>query len=308
MEIIDGFIESLRVQKRYSPRTQAIYAEALRDFCLYAFPEGDPSGRELLDALQPRLIRGFIAAGMDGGISARSMNLRLSALSSFCRHLVTRDLLKSNPLTGIPRPRQQKRLPQFYTEEALDGYFEESARQYLEDPSFARLRNRTIVMLLYCSGIRRAELCSLKISDFDPARRTLRVVGKGDKPREIPIPSLICRELSLYLNCCSEEYPLNEGGYFFLTDSGLPLYPVFVNRLVKSELSGLEGFTGRKSPHALRHSLATHLLNNGADLMSIKEILGHSSIAATQVYTHNSFEQLKKVYNNAHPRAKTKEV
>ncbi|MCF0172195.1 MAG: tyrosine-type recombinase/integrase [Bacteroidales bacterium] len=161
-----------------------------------------------------------------------------------------------------------------------------------------------IILLLYVTGMRRSELCALKIRDFDPGRKVIRVIGKGDKEREIPVPDRICRELSLYLNKMNDEGVENPSGYFFLTDSRKPLYPAFVNNLVRREFSGRDGFSARKSPHVLRHSLATHLLNAGADLSSIKEILGHSSLAATQVYTHNSFEKLKSTYLTAHPRAK----
>lgn len=307
--LVDSFIESLKVQKRYSPRTQAIYAEALRDFCIWVFPEGEPSDKDFIDALTPLNIRGFVASCLDGKasvgapLSSRTVNLRLSALSSFCKFLVQRKYIKNNPVDRVPRPKQEKRLPQFYSESSLQNYFDLSLASCEADSSFEKLRNRTMMLILYSTGMRRAELCSLKISDFDANRRTFRVVGKGDKQREIPVPSCICEEIMLYLNSCREQNLSNPEGFFFLTDTGRAPYLAFVNNVVRSELSGVEGFTGKKAPHALRHSLATHLLNRGADLMSIKEILGHSSIAATQIYTHNSFEQLKKVYQTAHPRA-----
>jgi len=152
--------------------------------------------------------------------------------------------------------------------------------------------------------LRRAELANLKISDWDVNRYIFRVVGKGDKLREIPVPVTLRKELAIYLEKFKDIYPVSNNDNFFLTDSGQPFYLSFVNKIVRRELGGVVGFTGKRSPHVLRHSIATHLLNNGADLNSIKEILGHSSLAATQVYTHNSFEQLKKVYLTAHPRAK----
>ena len=169
---------------------------------------------------------------------------------------------------------------------------------------FARLRERMIILTLYATGMRRAELCGLKVSDFDRDRKVIRVTGKGDKTREIPVPDRICQELLLYLKRREEEFAGGADGWFFVTDSGKQLYPQFVNNLVRKALEGEEGFSGKKSPHVLRHSLATHLLNNGADINSIKEVLGHANLAATQVYTHNSFEQLKSTYLTAHPRAK----
>ena len=296
----ENFIQYLKVGRRYSPRTVSLYEEAVTEF--YAFLEESDC---LPEAMTVPNVRSYIAHGLDTGLSARTMNLRLSALSTWCGWLLRQGLLESNPVSKVPRPKQDKKLPVFYTEKAIDNYFDESRRRVEEHPDdFRLLRNRMIMVVLYATGMRRAELCNLKITDFDAGRQLFRVLGKGDKLREIPVPALICQEISLYLEKMGEAYPDNPGGRFFLTDKGAPLYLAFADNLVRSELAGVEGFTGKKSPHVLRHSLATHLLNRGADLNSIKEILGHSSLAATQVYTHNSFEQLKKTYLTAHPRAK----
>ncbi len=296
----ENFIRYLQVGRRYSPQTVRLYEEAVTEF--YAFLEEETVTPE---AMTPQNIRSYIAYGLDTGHSARTMNLKLSALSTWCNWLLRQDLLESNPVKKVPRPKEDRKLPQFYTEKAIDNYFDESRRRVEEHPDdFSLFRNRMIMVILYATGMRRAELCGLNIADFDSGRQLFRVTGKGDKQREIPVPALICQEILLYLEKLREAYPDNPQGKFFLTDKGSPLYLAFVDNLVKKELSGLEGFTGKKSPHVLRHSLATHLLNRGADLTSIKEILGHSSLAATQVYTHNSFEQLKKTYLTAHPRAK----
>ena len=296
----ENFIQYLKVGRRYSPRTVSLYEEAVTEFYDWIEePECPP------EEMTPQNVRSYIARGLDCGLSARTMNLRLSALSTWCGWLMRQGLLKSNPVAKVPRPKQDKKLPVFYTEKAIDNYFDESRRNVEEHPdNFALLRNRMMMVVLYATGMRRAELCALKITDFDAGRHLFRVLGKGDKLREIPVPSLICQEISLYLEKLGEAYPDNPEGRFFLTDKGAPLYLAFADNVVKGELAGVEGFTGKKSPHVLRHSLATHLLNRGADLNSIKEILGHSSLAATQVYTHNSFEQLKKTYLTAHPRAK----
>ena len=325
MELADDFTRYLRIEKRASERTVANYRDVLADFyasCFGkdkdAFEFGMLSDVEALEVLTPQMIRGYIASGLENKRGARTLNLHLSALSTYCRFLMARDLLSSNPVSKVPRPKQEKNLPQFYTENSLENYFDaslEACRRDLEENpegkpmepgAFARLRNRTMLLLLYSAGLRRAELCTLRQSNFDPNRKVLRVTGKGDKLREIPLPALICDELLLYLERNARQYPDNPEGLFFLTPKGLALYPAFVNNVVKSELSGTGGFTGKKAPHALRHSLATHLLNRGADLNSIKEILGHSSLAATQIYTHNSFEKLKDTYLTAHPRAKNR--
>lgn len=309
MQITDDFLRYLKSERRCSPRTVKLYEAAVSNFFAVATEDdGGTTGKsdeDLLETLTPMSVRHFIAKRMDEGMDARSVNLELSALSSFCRYLMRDGRLKSNPVAKVPRPKQTRPLPKFYSEQAIESYFDESKAACEAEPDdFALLRTRMIMLILYSTGMRRSEVCSLKRSDFDASRQVFRVTGKGDKPREIPVPAMICEEILLYLEKFEREHPSNPQGFFFLTPKGLPLYPAFVNLAVKQELSGLDGFDGRKSPHLLRHSLATHLLNRGADLNSIKEILGHSSLAATQIYTHNSFAQLKRVYQNAHPRAK----
>lgn len=297
MRVIAEFIDYLKVHKRYSPRTLTLYSGYLGEFYEYA---SLPQDEDEYEALQPNTIRGFVATGLDSGLSPRTMNLKLSALSSYSNYLVKKGYIKANPVKRVPRPKQSKKLPEFYTQNAVEHYF----KRETDPEDFFALRNRTIISTLYCTGLRRAELANLKISDWDVKRAVIRVIGKGDKQREIPLPETLQEELALYLVKFKEIYPVGNHSNLFLTDSGQPFYLSFVNKIVTKELRGVEGFTGKRSPHVLRHSIATHLLNNGADLNSIKEVLGHSSLAATQVYTHNSFEQLKKVFLTAHPRAK----
>lgn len=304
MNAVEKFIEYIRVQKRYSSRTCTLYEEAIKDFYAYIFPEREFNAiaeQEMLSTLTTTNIRGFIAQGLDSGLSPRSMNLKLSALSSYSAYLVSASLLESNPAKRVFRPKESSRLPAFYTEGALEKYLSESAG---EDAGFHKIRNRTMILILYGTGMRRSEIVGLRVDNFDFGRKVFRIVGKGDKMREIPVPVSICEEISLYLKRIKEEFPEGTGGLFFVTDKGNAVYPGFVDKVVKEELSGADGFSGRKSPHVLRHSIATHLMNHGADLNSIKEMLGHSSLAATQVYTHTSFEQLKNTFLTAHPRAK----
>lgn len=297
------FEDYLKYERRFSPRTVILYLDAVEEFCRSA-------GGDEPRLLSVQNIRSYVAGSLDRGLDARTVNLRLSALSTWCNYLLREGVLDRNPVLKVPRPKMARKLPSFYTEHSVEKYFDLSAARLREsateggETDFRLLRDRTIMLVLYGTGVRRAELCSLKEKDFDPSRKVFRIVGKGDKPREIPVPDLICRELLLYLKRNREENPSNPDGLFFLTDRGKPLYLAFADNLVRRELSGLEGFTGKKSPHVLRHSLATHLLNRGADLNSIKEMLGHSSLAATQIYTHNSFEQLRQSYLTAHPRAK----
>ena len=289
--MLEEFLKYISDERRYSPRTCAVYREALEAFYRYAYPQDNApeagafpaplSPQQQLEALTFSSIRGFVAFSMDEGLSPRTVNLRLSALSSYCSWLVRRSLLPSNPVRRIARPKESRRLPEFYTEISLEHFFASKGLDGSGDAcarmSLHEYRNGVMMLVLY----------------------------EGDKMREIPVPASVCQEILLYLERIRKEFPdVPEGGRFFLTDAGQPIYPELVNETVHEELDGVEGFTGHKSPHVLRHSLATHLLNNGADLNSIKEILGHSSLAATQVYTHNSFEQLKDTYLTAHPRAK----
>ncbi len=305
---IDRYIAYIRDVRRYSPRTQELYREALEDF--------EAWGGDLI----PSRLREYEAHLMERGLKPRTVHLHMSALSGYCNFLMKEGVLSSNPVRGIKRPKMEKRLPEYYTEKSLAEYLEASAHgagkeelevleslkpgEKLADELYNRRLRRLIVSLLYATGIRRAELIGLQLRSVDSARQTLRVRGKGDKMREIPLIPSVLEEISLYLQAvksmgldCTPESPL------LRTEKGKPLYPAFVDRAVKTELDGY-GITGRKSPHVLRHSLATALLDEGADLNAIKQMLGHSSLAATEVYTHNSVERLKAQYMNAHPRAK----
>lgn len=301
---IDGYIEYLGVQKRYSPRTLVLYRDALLRFYNYAYSQEKENVPELgreeaLEPLTPRQIRNYVAHCLQNGIGARSTNLHLSAIRGYCKWLLLRGDLDCNPAAGVPRPKESRMLPQFYRKEVMEEYIN---GEFPDD--FAKMRDRLIVLLIYATGMRRQEVADLKIGMVDLHRKLFKIVGKGDKEREIPMIGMLYEKILLYLHKRREEFDFDTPDAFFLTDKGTPLYLNFVNNVVKKELASLKGFEGKISPHVLRHSFATHLLNGGAELNSIKEVLGHSSLAATQVYTHNSFEQLKTIYLTAHPRAK----
>ena len=258
------------------------------------------------EAINVQSVRGYEVYLMDErGESAKTVNLHLSVLSGFCKFLMKEGALASNPVRLVSRPKQEKRLPVFYREDAMKAYFEQT-KGVLEYGKYEDQLQRMILGMLFATGLRRAELISLNRDSVDLARQVMRVRGKGDKMREIPLPPVLCDEILLYLQAVDSlkyadrapEAPLLQ------TPKGARLYPVYVDRAVKAALAGIDGISGRKSPHVLRHTLATELLNGGADLNSIKELLGHSSLAATQVYTHNSIERLQSVYKSAHPRAK----
>ena len=321
--MIDKYLAYIRDVRRYSPRTQALYADALARFAAWAeIP--DQIENSLAGHLIPSRIREYEAYLIETGLSPRTVHLQMSALSGLCNFLVKEGTLGGNPVRSVKRPRTGKRLPEFYSAPSMEGYLSASAHAGSEEelalllstPAdsplarefYNRRLRRLIVSLLYGTGIRRAELIALRMQSLDTGRGTLRVRGKGDKMREIPLIPSLTQEILLYLHAASfmvGEKPADAP--LLTTDKGRPLYPEFVDRAVKAELQGREGITGRKSPHVLRHSLATALLDGGADLNAIKEMLGHSSLAATEVYTHNSVERLKTQYMNAHPRAKNEE-
>lgn len=301
MEELLHFIDYLRVQKRYSPRTVTLYKDAVENFLSFVSPV---QGEKADQILTSRNIRSFTAYNIEQGVMASTVNLKLSALSSFCEFLLREGLISSNPAKRVHRPKQKKRIPNFYSQTDIEMYLDTNQ----DILSFEKFRDKIVVELLYSTGMRRAELASLKIGSIDFERSVIRVTGKGDKSRDIPLPSSVAENLKSYTRALEEQIKeaswTENNGFLFLTNTGKPIYLSFVNKVVKRELEGAQGFAGRKSPHTLRHSVATHLLNNGADLNSIKEILGHSSLAATQIYTHSSFEQLKKIFKTAHPRAK----
>ena len=324
MNLIERYLVYVRDIRRYSARTAELYSEALQRFAAYVSGQsGEFSDEELLQALNRSEIRSYEVSLMNSRppMQPKTVNLHLSVLSGFCRFLIKEGYMTSNPVRLVPRPKVEKRLPEFYRDEAMEEYFKhtshvadersldafvmcpegDSAKKAYED-RLARL----IISMLYSLGIRRSELIGLDVGSVDFGRNIVKVHGKGDKTREIPLILSLSEEILLYLKAvealCGGKRSLTDP--LLVTYGGRRLYPTYVDRTVKSELGDKEGITGRRSPHVLRHSLATTLLDKGSDLNSIKELLGHSSLAATQVYTHSSFARLKNISEQAHPRAK----
>ena len=295
------FLTYISDVRRYSPRTCEVYADVLQDWV--DFCEGS---EDFATTMNVNAIRAYEVYLFDTRkLSARTVDQHLSVLSSFSRFLMKEGVLESNPVHLVKRPKVEKRLPLFYKDKSMDEYFE-STKGVPEFGTIDQKRNRLIISMLASCGLRRSELVGLNVGSVDFKRRVLRVRGKGDKMREIPLIPSLCQEISLYLSAVSSltDDATDPDAPLIRTPRGERLYPVFVDRVVKKELATVPDITVRRSPHVLRHTLATELLADGADLNSIKELLGHSSLAATQVYTHNTVERLQKVYTNAHPRAK----
>lgn len=328
MKLIERYLEYVRNVKRYSERTFAIYRDVLTSYVSYVSKVGDTiCDAELLESLNRSEIRQYEVYLLDEKkCKASTVNQHLSVLSGFCQFLIKRGDIKANPVKLVARPKMDKRLPEFFRQDAMEGYFQQTQRfaseEYLgqfvelaesESKSskevYEQRLSRLIISLLYGLGLRRSELIGLRIGNVNFARKVVNVVGKGNKSRAIPMDDVLADEILLYLKAVEAlvEGDRTASEPLLITYSGRELYPVYVDRVVKKELGDSTAFAGRKSPHVLRHSIATGLLNEGAELNSIKEMLGHSSLAATQVYTHNSIAKLKAVYKNAHPRAKSRE-
>lgn len=295
---INTFITYLKTEKRYSLHTLKAYENDIRQFLIYSGSE-DPfkmSGTSIPDHRQ---IRQWIVHMIAEGVSPRTVRRKISTLSSFYRYLVRMGISNSNPLSKVSLPKWGKPLPGFITEKKMDILLDET--DFGE--GFAGLRDRLIIEVFYFTGLRRSELVNLKNSDIDIYNMTIKVYGKGSKERYIPVGQSFSAILNEYMKAKIAEFgTCDSSGPFFVTSKNKKLYPEFVYRIVRKYLA-LITRSGKRNPHLLRHSFATHMLNHGADLNAIKELLGHASLSATQVYTHNSFEKLKKVYKQAHPRA-----
>ncbi len=309
MDLVDSYIDYITGVKRYSSRTSELYRKILEEFRQYLKAEET----SIPDGMKPLIIRNYEVYLLDKRkLGKRTVGLHVSALSSFAKYLNKQGILADNPVKGVSRPKTDKLLPVFYREESMESYFSRTALYGSEDAlcllsgknaakEYDHILRRLIIRILYLTGIRRSELISLKKDSLDRSRGLITIHGKGDKQRQVPAVGELISEISLYLRSQSAIGIESDSGNLLLTAKGNPLYPEYVDRAVKKELGEEESITCRKSPHVLRHTIATELLDDGAQLNSIKEMLGHASLAATQVYTHNSIEKLKNTYISAHP-------
>lgn len=292
----ERYIRYLQSEKRASDHTVSAYRNDLQkwsDYLSTEFEEEDPS------RASPAMVRSWMAWSLDRGITARSIQRRLSALKSYYRFLKRAGVREDNPASTVVAPKLKKKLPEYVKPLEMEELLDDG--QVFED-DFSGWRDRLIIELFYATGIRRAELIGLKGGNIDFQNGRLKVLGKRNKERIIPVSSKLCELLERYQHMRNHRFSQPESPQFFLTDSGKSLYPKFVYRLVNRYLQKVSSLN-KRSPHVLRHTFATHMLNNGADLNAIKELLGHASLSATQVYTHNSIAKLKEIHQQAHPKA-----
>jgi integrase/recombinase XerC len=292
--MINQFLDYLRYERNASPQTVQTYEESLRAFESYlTFRDNGLS----LDSVDTDLIRDWMESLMDKGNSASTINKNLSALRSFYRFALKRELVKKDPAHAVTGPKKSKPLPQFLREGEMDRLLDG-----LEwDGSFNNVRARTILLLFYEAGLRRSELIGLDDKDIDFEAAQLKVTGKRNKQRIVPFGAELAETLKDYKAKRQEEFGETSGA-LFLSDKGERISGAQVYQIVRKYLSMVTSLK-KRSPHVLRHTFATAMLNNGAGLETIKSLLGHESVSTTEIYTHTTFEQLKRIYKEAHPRA-----
>lgn len=291
---IERFIRYLQFEKRLSPNTVTAYRKDLEQF--FVFLQTSDAD---IQKVEHQHVRAWMVELMDQGIESKTINRKISCLRSFYKFLQREELIQFNPMIQVKGPKIPRRLPVIITEQKMDSLLD-GVHVFTED--FSGCRDRLIIELLYGTGIRLSELLNLKEEDFNRYEQYIKVLGKRNKERIIPVNSSLAKLIESYINLKQNQgFDIKSSG-LIVTNDGRDVYPRFIYRKVKLILSVVSAHK-KRSPHILRHSFATSLLNRGADLNAIKELLGHSSLAATQVYTHNSVEKLKLIYKQAHPKA-----
>lgn len=291
MHIIQ-FLKYLDVEKRYSPNTVSSYSVDLNQFQDYLRLTYDSE----VTSVSYQMIRSWVLQ-LTNSIQSKSVNRKITSVKSFYKYLFLMGKIKSNPALKLSYSKVDKKIPSFIVEDQINSLLDNFTFEKNHDGFLDRL----IIDLFYSTGIRRSELINIKLFDVDFSANRLKVLGKQNKERFVPLNKELKKSMELYLEQRKNINSVIDKSFFLLTKKGKKLYPSLVYRRVRKYL--LMTSSNKVNPHVLRHTFATHMLNNGADLNAIKEILGHANLAATQIYTHNSIKELKSVYNNAHPRA-----
>ena len=286
----EKFINYLSSEKRFSVHTITSYSNDINQFFLFLSEEYKITSE--LSEVNFQIVRSWIASLLEKGVTPRSVNRKISTLKTYFKFLIREGVIQESPMLKVVAPKSKKRLPLFVEEDQI-----ESLLNGVEfDDGFIGERDKLIIELFYVTGIRLSELINIKISDLNFDNNLVKVLGKRNKERLIPLSTRIVKELQFFI----ENYKIDN--YLFTNLGGTKVYTKLVYRVVNKYIGKISSIN-KKSPHILRHTFATHMLNNGADINAIKELLGHANLSATQVYTHNTIEKLKSVYKQAHPRA-----
>ncbi|HTH58128.1 MAG TPA: tyrosine-type recombinase/integrase [Cyclobacteriaceae bacterium] len=289
----DSFLKYLQYEKRYSPKTILAYKTDLQQFQEFLNKEFDSAP---ISEANHALVRSWVVYLVEGRLDATSVNRKIACLRSYYKFSLRQGLIRKDPMSKIKILKTKKKLPHFVQEDEMSKALD----QFDFGKDFEGLRDQLILELLYGTGMRLAELIGLKDLSVNVGDKTLKVLGKRNKERVIPFTQNLAHLISAYRKIRNRDVE-RKNENLLVTDTGQPLYPMLVNRIVKKYLG--QANVEKKSPHVLRHTYATHLLNKGAEINAVKDLLGHASLAATQVYTHNSMEKLKKVFDQAHPKA-----
>jgi len=292
---VHSFLDYVKFEKRYSQHTITAYKNDLGQFFDYL---NDQYGITALHEISPSFIKSWLATLKEDKISSKTLNRKISSLKSFFKFQLKSGVIAVTPMWSVTTPKISKRLPQFVKETEMKDLF-----QYLSFPDdWQGKTDRLIISLFYQTGMRLSELVNLKESHVDKDRNSIKVIGKGNKERIIPLNPTLTTQVTAYQNAKRKNFESFDNQYLFVNKDGKKLYAKYVYLHVKKYMAEVTTLA-KKSPHILRHSFATHMMNHGADLNAVKELLGHSSLAATQVYTHNTIEKLKNIHKKAHPKA-----
>ena len=288
MDYIENFLAYLANERRYSQHTITSYSNDLNQFCVYLSNECE---LENITLAEPRHLRQWVVSLRGEKINVVSINRKISALRSFYKFLCKNEVVKSNPASRLSNIKAPKKLPEFVPQDKMDTLLDSDTM--FPDTDDGR-RDRLMIELFYATGIRESELINIRCGDIDLMSKTIRVVGKGNKARIVPLLDEVCQMIRPFMGMAEQ--------YLFTTKKGRKMYARLVYRIINKYLVTTNAVS-HNSPHVLRHSFATGMLNNGADINAIKELLGHANLSATQIYTHVTYEKLNKVYKQAHPRA-----